>query len=142
MKHSRYIFPEPISRAEALRRMAAAVTVGALGLSGCNPTPSATPVTVGAAEGKVSRRRNPRNGDEVSMLGFGCMRFPTVGGDRYTGDIDRAPTRQMLEYAYECKLLRYGVDVPQRHFGADGGRGVEAISPRIILSCGQDATYG
>ncbi|MBR7096639.1 MAG: aldo/keto reductase, partial [Alistipes sp.] len=102
MKHSRYIFSEPISRAEALRRMAAAVTVGALGLSGCNPTPSATPVTVGAAEGKVSRRRNPRNGDEVSMLGFGCMRFPTVGGDRYTGDIDRAPTRQMLEYAYEC----------------------------------------
>ena len=102
MKQSRYIFSEPISRAEALRRMAAAVTVGALGLSSCNNTPSASPQTVSAAEGKVSRRRNPRNGDEVSMLGFGCMRFPTVGGDRYTGEIDRIPTRQMLEYAYEC----------------------------------------
>ena len=101
-KTSRHIFSEPISRAEALRRMGAALAVGTLGLSACGSRSETLPQTVNAAEGKVSRRRNPRNGDEVSMLGFGCMRFPTVGGDRYTGDIDKAPTRQMLEYAYEC----------------------------------------
>ena len=82
--------------------MGAALAVGTLGLSACGSRSEALPQTISAAEGKVSRRRNPRNGDEVSMLGVGCMRFPTVGGDRYTGDIDKAPTRQMLEYAYEC----------------------------------------
>ena len=25
-------------------------------------------------------RKNPKNGDELSILGFGCMRFPTKGG--------------------------------------------------------------
>ena len=54
MKTPRYIFSEPISRAEALRRMAAAITVGTLGFSACGTNSESTPLTVGTAEGKYN----------------------------------------------------------------------------------------
>ena len=101
------ILSTPMTRAEALRSMAAGVVAGAFGLSACSEQKRTEQVTIAGKDGRVSLKRNPRNGDEVSLLGFGCMRFPTVGGDRYTGRIDREPTREMLEYAYQRGVNYY-----------------------------------
>lgn len=105
-RYKQSIFSIPMTRAEALRGMVAGAAAGALGLAACRGGGSReggedrVPVQPVAGEGRVTLRRNGRNGDEVSLLGFGCMRFPTVGGDRYTGRIDEQPTLEMLDYAY------------------------------------------
>ena len=40
-----------------------------------------------------------RNGYERSLLGFGCMRLPIVGGD--AAKIDREPALAMMDYAWK-----------------------------------------
>ena len=108
MKHPKNILSTPMTRAEALRSMAAGVVAGAFGLVACSEQgEKPKQMTIAGKGGRVSLKRNHRNGDEVSLLGFGCMRFPTVGGDRYTGRIDREPTREMLEYAYQRGVNYY-----------------------------------
>lgn len=103
MADKKSIFSHLMTRREAIGSMAVGVAAGALGLSACRRSGrESEPEAVPQVKGHVSCRRNPKNGDEVSMLGFGCMRFPTIGGDRYTGRIDEEPTRKMVEYAYSC----------------------------------------
>ncbi len=43
-------------------------------------------------------RKNPKNGDELSILGFGCMRFPTKGGN---GNIDEPRAIAMIRDSIE-----------------------------------------
>ncbi|MDE6160065.1 MAG: aldo/keto reductase, partial [Muribaculaceae bacterium] len=75
---------ENISRRDFLRRMglgAAAVTAATI--PGCSTkesehaTPSAGPIPTD----QMTHRRNPNTGDEVSLLGYGCMRWPTAMAD-------------------------------------------------------------
>ena len=102
-KKNNSLLSKLMTRREALASMAAGITAGAFGLSACGESQKSEPMAdVPQVQGKVSCRRNPRNGDQISLLGFGCMRFPTIGGDRYTGRIDEEPTRKMIEYAYSC----------------------------------------
>ncbi|MBO8126672.1 MAG: aldo/keto reductase, partial [Firmicutes bacterium] len=42
-------------------------------------------------------RRMPKSGQELSVLGFGCMRFPTDA----EGTIDETKATEMLHYAIE-----------------------------------------
>ena len=42
-------------------------------------------------------RKNPKNGDMLSILGFGCLRFPRKGGG-----IDREETEREIVKAIEC----------------------------------------
>jgi uncharacterized protein len=43
-------------------------------------------------------RKNSKNGDELSILGFGCMRFPTKGGN---GSIDEPRSIAMIRNSIE-----------------------------------------
>ena len=36
--------------------------------------------------------------EEISLLGLGCMRFPTI---EETGEIDEAEAQKIVDYAYE-----------------------------------------
>jgi hypothetical protein len=38
---------------------------------------------------------------KASALGFGCLRFPTLSGERYGADIDDAETIRMIRYAID-----------------------------------------
>ena len=75
-----------ISRREFLRRVglgAAAVT--AASIPGCSPsTKDKGPQGSETAEiptDSMTTRHNPTTGDDVSLLGYGCMRWPTIEGD-------------------------------------------------------------
>lgn len=44
-------------------------------------------------------RNMTKDNVKVSQLGFGCMRFPTIGGD--SGDIDKVLSKHMIHYAID-----------------------------------------
>ena len=55
--------------------------------------------------GKMTYRYNPNNGDKVSLLGFGMMRLPIVGGgsarENPDAEIDQEAVNTMVDYAIE-----------------------------------------
>ena len=80
----------------------AAATTAAL--AGCNSNNN--PVTGNlTAQGevpvdKMSYRTNPKNGDKVSLLGYGCMRWPTVSDPSGNGEIiDQNAVNGLVDYA-------------------------------------------
>ena len=79
-----------ISSAGALALGAAAV--------GCTPKKTAAPAEEGPEE--MVYRENPVNGDKVSLLGFGCMRWPMVEKDGKRV-IDQEAVNEMVDYALE-----------------------------------------
>ncbi len=46
-------------------------------------------------------RENPRNGDKVSLLGFGCMRWPMIKDADGKDIIDQDAVNEMVDYAIE-----------------------------------------
>ena len=58
------------------------------------------PLPVPAAE-SMTYRLNPKNGDKVSLLGFGCMRFPMLpGADSPTGpEVNEQGAFDLIDYA-------------------------------------------
>ena len=95
---------DPISRREFLKivGIGAATTTAALA-TGCRPGGRAA--GAGAASGDVPTdrmtcRENPKNGERVSLLGYGCMRWPTLpapGGDGNV--IDQDAVNSLIDYA-------------------------------------------
>ena len=75
---------------------------GALGLgamaAGCKPGKKAP-----AAEEpeRMAVRENPVNGDKVSLLGFGCMRWPMIKDASGKDIIDQEAVNEMVDYAIE-----------------------------------------
>ncbi len=51
--------------------------------------------------GHMEYRKNPLNGDEVSLLGFGCMRWPMVKNEKGKDVIDQEAVNEMVDYAME-----------------------------------------
>ena len=91
-----------ISRRSFLGKMGAATLV-TTGLSACGPREqnSTNPLV---PEGEMTYRVNPTTGDKVSLLGFGMMRLPSVGGrSAREGNepIDQEMVNRMVDYAIE-----------------------------------------
>ena len=67
-----------ISRRDFLKAAgAAALSVGAASVPGCGNKPGGKKDTA-AGGGEMEYRTSPRNGEKVSLLGFGCMRWPMI----------------------------------------------------------------
>lgn len=101
-----------LGRREFLRRMALGMaTVAAL--PGCTPRRSSAPGQGSAAaplpEGGMTMRRNPTTGDSVSLLGYGCMRWPTIPDNQLPpgtdNNIDQAEVNRLIDTA-----LAHGVN--------------------------------
>ena len=63
--------------------------------------PAGTKKAGSVAEGpeEMVYRVNPRNGDKVSLLGFGCMRWPMVKDAEGKDIIDQEAVNEMVDYA-------------------------------------------
>ena len=79
---------------------AGALALGAAAV-GCAPKKK-TPAAAAAEEGpeQMVYRENPVNGDKVSLIGFGCMRWPMVEKDGKRV-IDQEAVNEMVDYALE-----------------------------------------
>ncbi|MBR6858036.1 MAG: aldo/keto reductase [Bacteroidales bacterium] len=79
---------------------AGALALGAAAV-GCAPKKKTAPAAA-AEEGpeQMVYRENPVNGDKVSLIGFGCMRWPMVEKDGKRV-IDQEAVNEMVDYALE-----------------------------------------
>lgn len=78
---------------------AAAVTTA------CGPGDSRSKPGMTTGEEAMEMRVNPRNGDRVSLLGFGCMRWPMIKDADGKDVIDQEAVNEMVDYA-----LAHGVN--------------------------------
>ena len=90
-----------ISRREFLKR-AGVAGIAATGLAACKGKDKQASTGVGIPEGQMTFRTNPSTGDKVSLLGFGMMRLPSVGGRSAregNEEIDQQMVNDMVDYA-------------------------------------------
>ena len=99
-----------ISRRAFLRYLGIGGAATAAALAGCdpgkNPAAGASAAQPAVPDGKMTYRTNPGNGDKVSLLGYGCMRWPTMPSPDGEGEIiDQEAVNDLVDYA-----LAHGVN--------------------------------
>lgn len=90
-----------INRRDFLKRMGAGTVVTAAAMYGCADKKVTESTIVGEVPtDKMTYRINPRTGDRVSLLGYGCMRWPTRRKADGSGDeIDQEMVNELVDYA-------------------------------------------
>ena len=95
---------ENINRREFIKRMGVGVAaVTATTLPGC--TEKSGPSGYNTKQGevptdKMTYRTNPKTGEKVSLLGYGCMRWPTIPtADGSEEVIDQEEVNRLVDYA-------------------------------------------
>ena len=98
-----------IDRREFLKRLGAGVTaVSATTVAGCSFRDAGIG---GSAQGevptdKMTYRTDPKTKEQISLLGYGCMRWPMMPSPDGTGDvIDQEAVNRLVDYA-----LAHGVN--------------------------------
>ncbi len=101
MKSKEY---KEINRRSFLKRLGAG-TVASAALIGCDLKKGEETTVLGEIPtDQMTYRVNPKTGDKVSILGYGCMRWPTVsGGSARDGEdeIDQETVNRMVDFAIE-----------------------------------------
>ncbi|MCM1077191.1 MAG: aldo/keto reductase [Bacteroides sp.] len=91
-----------LDRRSFLKRMGAGASLLGFGLAGCNTKENAaTGSLVASTEiptDKMEYRVNPTTGDKVSLLGYGCMRWPTINVDG-NDEIDQETVNHLVDTA-------------------------------------------
>ena len=90
-----------INRRDFLKLSGAAL--GSAALAGCQPKSAVTsgnPAS-GSPVGEMEYRINPGNGDKVSLLGYGCMRWPQRPGPDGKDIIDQEKVNELVDYAID-----------------------------------------
>lgn len=72
----------------------------------CGPRQNGTP-SVRSGEGEMEYRTNPQNGDKVSLLGYGCMRWPMTKDKDGRDVIDQEKVDELIDRAMECGVNYY-----------------------------------
>ena len=94
-----------IDRREFLKTAAsaAAVTTGVTALSGCKGSSGASEAAAGAQEasGEMTYRVNPNSNDKVSILGYGCMRWPMTKDENDKDVVDQEAVNRLVDHALE-----------------------------------------
>ena len=86
-----------LDRREFLKRLGAG-TAAAISFAGCRPKGGgAATISEGGdmPAGEMTCRINPKTGERVSILGYGCMRWPTDEN----GDIDQEQVNRLVDFA-------------------------------------------
>lgn len=92
-----------IDRREFLRRLAiggAVATAGAT-IAGCGRSGNTATTSVSHTDGEMTMRVNPNTSDSVSVLGYGCMRWPTLANTTGAGgdELDQEEINRLIDYA-------------------------------------------
>lgn len=94
-----------INRRDFLKQLGAGAAAGTVLLAGCKPSQSSTQKDTAQSEidgSKMTYRTNPTTGDKVSLLGFGCMRLPTLDESNEPGkpsEIDQELVNEQTDFA-------------------------------------------
>ncbi len=91
-----------ISRRGFLKTLGAGAVVTTAGLAGCKPRNTVT--AQGGELGEVpvdqmTYRVNPHTGDKVSLLGYGCMRWPLRKKADGSDEVDQDTVNELVDYA-------------------------------------------
>jgi len=88
---------ENIKRRSFLKELSAGTLASSLLLSGCS-TADENKAIAKREKGAMEKRINPNSGDSVSLLGYGCMRWPTIDGER-NNPLDQDAVNQLVDHA-------------------------------------------
>ncbi len=84
---------------------AGALAVGTTSLTGCSFSSDKRAKVSGDAS--MQMRTSPKNGEKVSLLGYGCMRWPMKKGEDGKDHIDQEAVNEMVDYAYRNGVNYY-----------------------------------
>ncbi|MBQ8545147.1 MAG: aldo/keto reductase [Alistipes sp.] len=92
-----------IGRGEFLARLGAGSALTVAALAGCKPSSMRfDPYDVDDDDvptDKMEYRTNPNTGDKVSILGYGCMRWPMRKGENGRDVLDQEKINELVDYA-------------------------------------------
>ena len=96
-----------IGRREFLKRLGiGSVAISTVAMTGCNPknnTVSGNQKAQGEIPtDRMTYRTNPKTGEKVSLLGYGCMRWPDMSGGagrNPDSDLDQETINRLVDYA-------------------------------------------
>lgn len=95
-----------INRRDFLRRLGVGAGVTGLALAGCTDSSRRVSESRTALpdipSDKMTLRTNPTTGDKVSILGYGCMRWPTIksGNDDGEDEMDQETINRLVDTAF------------------------------------------
>lgn len=96
-----------INRRDFLKRVGLGASVAGAALVGCesgnNGITGSRTGSTDIPKDKMTYRTNPKTGEKVSLLGYGCMRWPTIdkGGAEGDGEIDQEMVNRLVDKAIE-----------------------------------------
>ncbi len=93
-----------ISRRDFLKQFGIGTSVVGLTLAGCKNAEKTVSVAPESIDGEMTYRINPKTGEKVSILGYGCMRWPTKpieGGNDGDEEIDQEMVNRLVDTALE-----------------------------------------
>ena len=93
-----------INRREFLKRLGIGAAATTTALVGCdtknNPVTGNRTAQGEVPTDKMTYRTNPKNGEKISVLGYGCMRWPMKPADDGDGEIiDQNAVNDLIDYA-------------------------------------------
>lgn len=116
-----------INRRDFLKIMGAGTVTATAALYGCGNKNGSQNKNNLQTDGTMTYRRNP-HGDDVSLLGYGCMRWPTRKNAEGKGDeLDQETINELVDYAIApwSKLFRHIARLLQRAIGKSYGYSIE-----------------
>lgn len=93
-----------ISRRDFLKQFGIGTSVVGLTLAGCKNAEKTVSVAPESIDGEMTYRINPKTGEKVSILGYGCMRWPTKpieGGNDGDEEINQEMVNRLVDTALE-----------------------------------------
>ena len=95
--------PQEMNRRKFLKVFGGGAVASSAALYGCAPKnePGAAVALGVVPTDKMTYRQHPTNGDKVSILGYGCMRWPLKQGSDGKDQIDQEAVNRLVDYAIE-----------------------------------------
>ena len=111
-----------IKRRDFLKIMGAGTAALGASAVGCAPGKGKKAASDGSKE--MEYRINPRNGDKISLLGYGCMRWPMVKDRNGRDVIDQDTVNELVDHAYKNGVNYYDTSPAYLQGQSEGAAGI------------------